>query len=79
MFDKFADADAAGEVEAAQNHIVAMRTLSNTYVQIPTIKAMVAHRRDAPEWARVRPPLMPLTDAERADVEDKMAALENAR
>lgn len=79
VFDKFADPDAAGEVEAAQAHIVAMRTLTNTYVQIPTVKAMVARRRGAPEWARVRAPLLPLSDAERADVDEKMAALENAR
>ncbi|WMS40921.1 dihydrodipicolinate synthase family protein [Acuticoccus sp. MNP-M23] len=79
VFDNHADPAASAAVDAAQAHIVAMRTLTNAYVQIPTVKAMVARRRGAPEWTNVRAPLLPLTEAERADVETQMAALEQAR
>jgi site-specific recombinase XerC len=40
------------------------------------IKAMLARRRGAEGWHRVRPPLVELTDGEREDVWARMAALE---
>lgn len=70
VFDKFDTPEAAGEVEAAQARIVALRTLSNSYVQIPTIKAMVAHRTEDEGWCRVRPPFVAL------DVEQRKALFE---
>jgi len=62
VFDKFADPSAAAEVEAAQKRIVGLREASNSFPQIPTIKAMVARRYGAPSWASTRPPLVRLTD-----------------
>ena len=62
VFDKFADPAAAAEVEAAQKRIVALREASNSFPQIPTIKAMVARRYAVPSWANTRPPLVRLTD-----------------
>jgi len=62
VFDKFADPSATAEVDAAQKRIVALREASNSFPQIPTIKAMVAHRYQQPHWANTRPPLVRLTD-----------------
>ncbi|TCN33103.1 dihydrodipicolinate synthase family protein [Sinorhizobium americanum] len=76
IFDHVSDPAKSAEVEAAQARINAYRTLSNSYVQIPTIKAMVALRRREDAWLRTRAPLMPLNDSERADLAAKFAALD---
>ena len=65
----------ADRVEAAQAKINAWRTLSNSYAQLPTIKAMLALRTGNMGWTRVRPPLVPLTTAQLTDLEPKLAAL----
>lgn len=61
------DAKGAG-VAAAQARINAYRDLSNSYVQIPAIKAMIGRRHGHDGWARTRPPLVPTTASERADL-----------
>ena len=66
---------AAADVEAAQARINAYRTLSNSYVQIPTIKAMVGLRTGNPAWNRTRAPLMPLTEADYAALAESYAKL----
>jgi 4-hydroxy-tetrahydrodipicolinate synthase len=76
VFDHFFDPAQAEKVEAAQARINAWRDLSNAYVQLPTIKAMLAKRRNHPGWTRVRPPLVELTPAEISNVWNKMAELE---
>jgi 4-hydroxy-tetrahydrodipicolinate synthase len=76
VFDNWSDPDKAGAVAAAQDRIVRWRELTNAYVQLPTVKAMLARRRGAEGWHRVRPPLVELTDGEREDVWARMAALE---
>jgi 4-hydroxy-tetrahydrodipicolinate synthase len=78
VFDNWFDPAQNNKVEAAQARINAWRDLSNAYVQLPTIKAMLAKRRDHPGWTRVRPPLVDLTPAERETVWAKMAELEAA-
>jgi 4-hydroxy-tetrahydrodipicolinate synthase len=75
IFDHASDAARTAEVEAVQARINAYRTLSNSYVQIPTIKAMLALRHGEDAWFRTRPPLMPLGASERADLAIKFAAL----
>ena len=65
----------AAAVARAQDRINAYRTLSNAYVQIPTIKAMVAHLHGDPGWTRVRPPMVPLSAAELHDLNAHLAAL----
>ncbi|MDP3195642.1 dihydrodipicolinate synthase family protein [Tabrizicola sp.] len=60
--------DRAVGVAAAQARINAYRDLSNSYVQIPAIKAMVGRRYGNRGWARTRPPLLPATAAEQADL-----------
>lgn len=76
VFDNWFDDTKSAEVEAAQARINAWRDLSNTYVQLPTIKAMLARRRGHDGWARVRPPLVELTVDEVAKVWAKMDELE---
>jgi 4-hydroxy-tetrahydrodipicolinate synthase len=66
VFDKYADA--AGAVETAQARIVALREASNSFPQIPTIKAMLAHRYGRDGWANVRPPFIRLTDEQRSQL-----------
>jgi 4-hydroxy-tetrahydrodipicolinate synthase len=66
VFDHWADPDPAkaAEVEAAQSRVVACRELSNAYAQIPTLKAMTAHRTGHADWKLLRPPFLPLAAAE---------------
>ena len=69
------DPSQAEAVARAQDRINAWRNLSNSYVQIPTIKAMVAHLHGDPGWTRTRPPLMPLSAVELAELAPQLAAL----
>jgi 4-hydroxy-tetrahydrodipicolinate synthase len=64
VFDGWNDPNRATEVAAAQARIDAWRSLSNSYVQLPTVKAMVAKARGDRGWLNVRPPLVPLSDDE---------------
>jgi 4-hydroxy-tetrahydrodipicolinate synthase len=76
VFDNWFDTTRVTEVDAAQARINAWRDLSNAYVQLPTIKAMLAKRRCHDGWTRVRPPLVDLTADEVAKVWAKMDELE---
>ena len=75
VFDGFADPAKAGEVETAQATINAWRTLSNSYAQIPTIKAMVGLKRNEDGWTALRPPLMALNAGQLAELKTKLADL----
>ncbi|GLQ56971.1 dihydrodipicolinate synthase family protein [Devosia nitrariae] len=76
VFDHWHEPDAEARVARAQERIEAWRNLSNAYVQLPTVKAMLARRRNHPGWARVRPPLVELTEDEIETVWARMAELE---
>ena len=76
VFDSWHDASQQERVDQAQARINAWRDLSNAYVQLPTIKAMLAKRRNHPGWTRVRPPLVALGQAEIDKVQSQMAELE---
>lgn len=76
VWDGWNDPGKAAEVEAAQKRINAWRNLSNTHVQLPTIKTMLARARNNQGWLNVMPPLVELGDAERRDVWDRMARLD---
>lgn len=76
VFDNWYDPARENAVEAAQARINAWRDLSNAYVQLPTIKAMLARRRNNDGWSRVRPPLVDLTPSEIETVWNRMAELE---
>lgn len=76
VFDHCHDPAQAARVDKAQERINAWRDLSNAYVQLPTIKAMLARRRNHSGWTRVRPPLVELGQAELDTVWSQMAELE---
>jgi len=75
VYDHHADPAAAGRVATAQARIEAWRNLSNSYVQIPAIKAMVAATTGEDAFVRVRPPLVALAAAARADLAAKLETL----
>jgi len=57
LHDTWRDADA----DAQQTRLDEIRGTFAKYPMIPALKAAVAHWSDMPEWATVRPPLVPLT------------------
>lgn len=71
VFDHWRD----GDVAEAQARIEAWRALSTRYVQIPTVKALIAHRLQDPAWAEPFPPMLPLTEAEQNDIAQAAEAL----
>lgn len=76
VFDGANDPQKSAEVDAAQERIVAYRTLSNGFgAQIAAIKTMLAVRTGHEGWAHVRPPLTPLSAAQRADLHAAMSEL----
>lgn len=72
IYDHLGD---AALVDPAQARINVWRTLSNSYVQIPTIKAMVGLKTGTATWSRVRPPMLPLDATQLADLETKFVSL----
>lgn len=78
VFDNYADPAAADKVAKAQARVIAYRNVSNSYVQIPTIKAMIADHCGNPDWRRVRPPFVALDDAALVDLAGKLAELNTA-
>lgn len=76
VWDNWQDESRADVVEAAQNRIVAWRKLANSYVQLATVKAMVARRRDDLAWLIPMPPLVELTEDERQAIWAEMDRLE---
>lgn len=59
-------------VLAAQERIVALRKLSVSYPQIPAIKAMLAQRYQDDAWLRTRPPLLPVSPAQQAEIQARL-------
>jgi 4-hydroxy-tetrahydrodipicolinate synthase len=78
VFHNFADPARASDVEAAQARIVALRNISNTFVQIPTVKALIAGRYKDDTWTNVRPPLVALNAGQRNTIDAAVAALDGA-
>lgn len=68
VYAHHADPARAAEVEAAQQRVVAMRTLASSYAQMPSLKALLAARTGHDGWRRLRPPLLALDDAQRQDL-----------
>jgi 4-hydroxy-tetrahydrodipicolinate synthase len=64
VFRHHADPGRAVEVEAAQARIVAARNRASRFPQIASLKLLLADRTGQPGWHRLRPPLLPLTQAE---------------
>ena len=76
VFDNWSDPSQKARVEAAQDRINEWRELSNSYVQLPTIKAMVAKKRGSLTWTNLRPPLVPLSEAEQDKIWAEIDVLE---
>jgi 4-hydroxy-tetrahydrodipicolinate synthase len=64
VFRHHADPARATAVEAAQARIVAARNRASRFPQIASLKLLLADRTGQPGWHRLRPPLLPLTQAE---------------
>lgn len=75
VFDNHANPAEEPKVEAAQARINAWRNLSNSYAQIPTIKAMVGLKHGEPAWRRLRPPLVSLSDGDIAALRPQLEQL----
>jgi 4-hydroxy-tetrahydrodipicolinate synthase len=75
IWDAWDDPARAGEVDAAQARINDWRTLTNAYVQLPTVKAMLARSRGDLGWLSLRPPLVQLSAVECETVWAEMARL----
>jgi 4-hydroxy-tetrahydrodipicolinate synthase len=52
--------------EALQAEITTVRKTMQAYPMVPALKRVVAHFHNDPGWAAVRPPLLPLGDAQSA-------------
>ena len=71
LYDHWQEADA----EALQDHITSLRQTIQQRPMIPILKAIVAHYRGDPGWARMRPPFLAL---EAGDAAVGIAELEQA-
>jgi len=72
LFREWRGADA----EAQQQALDLVRKTVGQYVMIPSLKAVVAHFTNDPDWATVRPPLTDLTAAQAKNVIDGLKKLE---
>ena len=63
------------EAEQLQAAINQVRPIYKGYSAIPALKAIVAHYRSDPAWARVRPPLVELDAATAQTLVDRFAKL----
>ncbi len=52
------------DAQHLQDGITALRKAIQAYPMIPALKAVIAHYREDPGWAAVRPPFVPLPEAE---------------
>lgn len=66
VYKHYNDASRKDEVEAAQARVVAGRNRASTYAQMASLKALVAERHGDQGWLNMRPPLVKLTEEERA-------------
>jgi len=56
--------------EDAQERLTSLRTAFAPLPTIPALKHLLSQRRTAPDWASVRPPLLPLDEDEKRSVDD---------
>ena len=62
VYDNWHSADA----DRLQGDITALRKAIQAYPMIPALKAIIAHYRQDPAWARLRPPFIDLSPADAA-------------
>jgi len=66
VFRHFSDTGRAAEVDTAQARVVAARARVSRFAQMASLKALVVEKTGDEGWLRMRPPLTPLTQEERA-------------
>jgi 4-hydroxy-tetrahydrodipicolinate synthase len=54
------------QADALQAEITTVRKALQAYPMVPALKRVVAHFHDDPDWAAVRPPMVPLDEAQSA-------------
>lgn len=79
VYDHWNNPAMAAEVTAAQEVIVAWRNLTNSYTQLPTVKAMLAKRRGDMGWLNIHPPFSSLSQTEAEQVWATMGRLEGKK
>ena len=62
----------AADADRQQQRLDEIRTIMQSYVMIPALKAAIANWARDPAWTTVRPPLVPLTAAQAADLVTKL-------
>jgi 4-hydroxy-tetrahydrodipicolinate synthase len=63
------------QADALQAEITALRKALQAYPMVPALKRIVAHFHNDPDWAAVRPPLVPLDQAQSAALLADLARL----
>ena len=58
-----------------QAEITAVRKAIQAYPMVPALKRIVAHFHNDPDWAAVRPPMVPLSEAQSAALLADLAKL----
>jgi 4-hydroxy-tetrahydrodipicolinate synthase len=71
LYREWQNADAPAQQEALN----AVRKATGQYVMIPALKVVIAHHLKDPDWAMVRPPLVPLTKEQAQKVIDDLEKL----
>jgi 4-hydroxy-tetrahydrodipicolinate synthase len=77
VYDAWNDPSRAAELARAQARLEAWREISLAYgTQLPAIKALLARRDGDDGWNRLRPPLVPLSNEQRRDLDGKAGDLD---
>jgi len=65
----------APQADALQTEITTLRKALQAYPMVPALKRIIAHFHDDPDWAAVRPPLVPLDRAQSSSLIADLAKL----
>jgi 4-hydroxy-tetrahydrodipicolinate synthase len=68
IYRNYADPTQERAVDEAQQRVVAKRTRVSRFAQIASIKALIAQQTGHRSWSAMRPPLLPLTQTEVAQL-----------
>jgi 4-hydroxy-tetrahydrodipicolinate synthase len=63
------------QADALQGEITTVRKTLQAYPMVPALKRVVAHFHDDPQWATVRPPMLPLSDVQSKALLADLAAI----
>lgn len=74
IHDLYANFQAA-DAEQRQSALNQVRAIFQSMPMIPALKTATGHFSKHPEWARVRPPIVPLTAAQTTELMEKLSAI----